>query len=111
VKRERHGRGTGGAPLVWLGWGGSGVEGEWFRASRTAWWLSVGLAAAASAMTGGRGRRGRVGRAGPKGRVGRARLAGRFRKRNEKKIETGWAGRGFLGQNQIRPPEENKNCF
>jgi hypothetical protein len=27
--------------------------------------------------------------------VGRARLAGQFQKRNEKKIETGWATRGF----------------
>jgi hypothetical protein len=39
-------------------------------------------------------------------------LAGRFWKRNKKKkIEIGWAARGFLGQNQIGPPEENKNCF
>jgi hypothetical protein len=33
--------------------------------------------------------------------VGRVRLAGRFRKRNEKKIETGWAARGFWAK--IRP--------
>jgi hypothetical protein len=36
-----------------------------------------------------------VGGAEPKGRVGWACLAGQFRKRNEKKIETGWADRGF----------------
>jgi hypothetical protein len=81
VKQERHGRRTRGAAPVWLGWGGDGVEGEQFRAARAVRWPSVGLSAAASTMTVGRGRRGRGDRAGPKGRVGWARLAGRFQKR------------------------------
>jgi hypothetical protein len=64
VKRERDGKGNGGVASAWLGWGGSGAEGERFRAVRVARWPS-------------------------------ASLAGRFQKRNEKKIETGWAAKGF----------------
>jgi hypothetical protein len=82
VTRERNQRGGTGVARLGRQWGGS----EQFRAACAVWWPSVGLAAAALAMTGGRGRR---------GRVGRARLAGRFQKTNEKKVETGWATRGF----------------
>jgi hypothetical protein len=72
---------------VWLSWGGSGAEGKQFRVARGAWWPSTSLATATSVVTGGRGRW---------GRVGRTHLADQFQKRNEKKkIETGWAARGF----------------
>jgi hypothetical protein len=44
--------------------------------------------------------------------VGRARLAGRFEKRNEKKkIETGWAARGFWAKITSGHLRKNKIVF
>jgi hypothetical protein len=73
------------------------------------WWQWQQTEKAAVAWPSTRGRR-----RGSGPRLGRkAEWAGHawqadFRKETKK---IGRAARGFLGQNQIGPPEENKNCF
>jgi hypothetical protein len=106
LKREWHGRGTGGASLVWLGWGGSGAEGERFRVARVARWPSTGFSHD--------GRKGTTGPTGPSwaerlsgpGALGRP-ISDKKRKENRNRLGC----QGLLGQNQIGPVEENANYF
>jgi hypothetical protein len=85
LKRERHGRGIGGAAPVRLDWGGRGAEGERFRAERVTRWPSVDF--------GHDRRKGTMGLSGP-GTLGKP-ISEKKQKENRNRLGC----QGLLGQN------------